>query len=37
MIRLDGVIIRDSCEGKIRGLMVETFFGGKWRKPTFGH
>jgi hypothetical protein len=37
VIRLDRVIIRDSCESRIRGLMMQTFFGGKWRRPRCGH
>ena len=34
VIELGGLIIRDSAEGRIRGLMMETFFGGKWRRPA---
>lgn len=37
VISVGGLIIRDSDEGRIRGLMMQTFFGGKWRKPTFRH
>jgi hypothetical protein len=37
VIILDRVIIRDSCESRIRGLMMQTFFGGKWRMPRCGH
>ena len=34
VIRLGGLIIRDSDEGRIRGLMMQTFFGGKWRRAA---
>lgn len=37
VISLGGLIIRDSDEGRIRGLMMQTFFGGKWRMPAFRH
>ena len=29
VISVGGLIIRDSDEGRIRGLMMQTFFGGK--------
>lgn len=35
VISLGGLIIRDSDEGRIRGLMMQTFFGGKWRMRPF--
>jgi len=33
VIMLGGLIIRDSEEGRLRGLMMQTFFGGKWPWP----
>ena len=35
VISLGGLIIRDSDEGRIQGLMMQTFFGGKWRRRAF--
>jgi hypothetical protein len=35
VISVGGLIIRDSAEGRIRGLMMQTFFGGKWRSSAF--
>ena len=32
VITLGGLIIRDSDEGRLRGLMMQTFFGGKGTK-----
>ena len=34
VISLGGLIIRDSDEGRFRGLMMQTFFGGKGPNPT---
>jgi len=34
VVGLGGLIIRDSDEGRIRGLMMQTFFGGKGPRPT---
>jgi len=34
VISLGGLIIRDSEEGRFRGLMMQTFFGGKGPSPT---
>ena len=31
VVNLGGLIIRDSDEGRLRGLMMQTFFGGKCR------
>jgi hypothetical protein len=33
---LAGLTIRDSDEGRMRGLMMQTFFGGKWRVRISG-
>jgi hypothetical protein len=37
VISLGGLIIRDSDEGRLRGLMMQTFFGGKGQGPHSRH
>lgn len=34
VIKLDGLILRDSDEGRIRGLQMQSFFGGEWLTIT---